>query len=255
MKAVILAAGKGTRMKELTQELPKPMLRVQGRPILEHIVLGLKSAGIEEIFVVTGFKAETIEAYFGDGRRWGVRLHYGRQVVQDGTGKAPEVAREFVADSPFLLTYGDILVRPQTYQQMRERYAGGAFSGLLTVTAGEDVTKGAVVVFNAAFEFVTLVEKPTPAQLAELRAQGLLHDGGPYWYNAGIYIFQPCVYAFTARLKKSPRGEYELTDAIIAMAAAGHRLAGLAIEGRWVDVRDPEVLARLERENDGPLTQ
>jgi dTDP-glucose pyrophosphorylase len=211
-------------------------------------MLGLQAAGIREMFVVTGFKAETIEEYFGDGSRWGWRVHYGRQVVQDGTGRAPEVAREFVGDSPFLLTYGDILVRPETYQRMRERFAGGDYAGLLTVTAGEDVSKGAVVVLDAAFDFVTLVEKPGPAQLAELRGRGLLREGGPYWYNAGIYIFRPCLYEFTARLQKSPRGEYELTDAITAMAAAGHRLAGLAIEGRWVDVRDPEVLARLEQE-------
>lgn len=249
MKAVILAAGKGTRMRDLTQARPKPMLLVQGRPILEHILLGLKSAGIREIFIVTGFMGEVIEAHFGDGQRWGVRVHYGRQVVQDGTGKAPEVAREFVGRSSFLLTYGDILVRPETYPRMRERFAGGDYAGVLAVTAGEDVTKGAVVVFDAAFDFVTLVEKPTPAQLAELQGQGLLRPGGPYWYNAGIYLFQPCLFEFTARLQKSPRGEYELTDAISAMAAAGHRLAGLAIEGRWVDVRDPEVLARLERES------
>ncbi|MCX8157298.1 MAG: sugar phosphate nucleotidyltransferase [Verrucomicrobiae bacterium] len=248
MKAVILAAGRGTRMKELTQARPKPMLVVQGRPILEHILLGLQAAGIEEVFVVTGFRAEAIEDYFGDGRRWGLRLQYGRQVVQDGTGKAPEVAREFVGESAFLLTYGDILVRPETYQQMRARFGGGAYDGLITVTAGEDVSKGAVVVVDERFDFVTLVEKPTRAQLEELRGRGLLREGGPYWYNAGIYIFRPCLFAYTARLEKSPRGEYELTDAITAMAAAGHRLAGLAIAGRWVDVRDPEVLARLERE-------
>jgi len=249
MKAVILAAGRGTRMRDLTQERPKPMLRVQGRPILEHILLGLQSAGIREIFIVTGFKAETIEDYFGDGQRWGLHLQYGRQIVQDGTGKAPDVARDFVGQSPFLLTYGDILVRPDTYKRMRDRFASGSYDGLLTVTAGEDVSKGAVVVFDAAFDFITLVEKPTQAQLADLQARGLLKPTGPYWYNAGIYIFRPSLFEFTARLQKSPRGEYELTDAITAMAAAGHRLAGLAIEGRWVDVRDPEVLARLEQES------
>ena len=90
MKAVILAAGKGTRMRELTNELPKPMLKVRGQPILEHIIDGLKSAGIREIFIVTGFRAEAIEDYFGDGKKSGVRLAYGRQAVQDGTGKAPD---------------------------------------------------------------------------------------------------------------------------------------------------------------------
>src|SRR5207302_968891 len=101
MKAVILAAGKGTRMRELTNELPKPMLKVQGKPVLEHILEGLLSAGIREIFIVTGFRAEVIENYFGDGSKWGARIAFGRQVVQDGTGKAPELARDFVKDSAF----------------------------------------------------------------------------------------------------------------------------------------------------------
>ena len=74
MKAVILAAGKGTRMKELTNELPKPMLRVQGKPILEHIVNGIVSAGVREIFIVTGFRAEVIEDYFGSGEQWNARI-------------------------------------------------------------------------------------------------------------------------------------------------------------------------------------
>src|SRR5689334_3451 len=144
MKAVILAAGKGTRMKELTNEVPKPMLKVQGRPILEHILTGILSAGVKEVFIVTGFRAEVIEEYFGDGAKWNARIAYGRQLVQDGTGKAPELAKEFIGDSPFILTYGDILVKPETYKQMVDRFNSEDFSGVITVTPGQDVTKGAI---------------------------------------------------------------------------------------------------------------
>jgi dTDP-glucose pyrophosphorylase len=250
MKAVILAAGKGTRMRDLTNERPKPMLQVQGKPILEHILVGLIGAGIREVFIVTGFRAEVIEDYFGDGHRWGVRIAFGRQVVQNGTGKAPEVARDFVGADDFLLTYGDILVPPETYPQMIRRFGEGNFAGLLTVTAGQDVTKGAVNLFDKDFCLTRLIEKPTPAQVDELRRDGWLKPGDPVWYNAGIYIFRPRVFEFTARLQKSPRGEYELTDAITAMVDAGHRIAGMQIAGRWVDVRDPEVLAALEAGQD-----
>ena len=69
------------------------------------------------------------------------------------------------------------------------------------------------------------------------------------WYNAGIYALRPSIFDFTAKLKRSPRGEYELTDAINAMVKTGHPIAGMAIEGRWVDVRDPDVLASLERKS------
>ena len=246
VKAIILAAGKGTRMRELTQELPKPMLRVQGKPILEHIVAGLLQAGIRDIFIVTGWRAEVVEDHFGNGAKWGARIEYGRQLVQDGTGKAPELGKDFIGDSPFLLTYGDILVRPETYAQMTARFGAGDFAGVITVTPGEDVTKGGLNFFDDQFCLKRLVEKPSAAEVEQLRREGWLRPGQPAWYNAGIYIFRPELFDFTARLQKSPRGEYELTDAISALVAAGRKLAGLEIQGRWVDVRDPEVLAALE---------
>jgi dTDP-glucose pyrophosphorylase len=246
MKAVILAAGKGTRMRDLTNEIPKPMLKVQGKPILQHIVEGLMNVGIREFCIVTGWHAEVVEGFFGDGSRFGARISYVRQVVQDGTGKAPELAKSFVGSDPFLLTYGDILVKPETYADMLKRWSGGEFSGLVTVTGSEDVTKGGLFFFDSDFCLKHLVEKPSQAQLAELRSQGWLKPGNTAWYNAGIYLFAPELFEFTAKLEKSPRGEYELTDALTAMLAAGHQMAGLQIAGRWVDVRDPEVLASLQ---------
>jgi len=246
LKAVILAAGRGTRMGSLTQELPKPMLCVEGRPILEHILDGLLGAGIREVCVVTGWRAEVIESHSGDGSRWGAQVTYARQEVPNGTGKAPECARDFVGDSDFLLTYGDILVRPATYRRMRQRWETGQFAALLTVTEGQDVTQGGLNFFDAQFRLTRLVEKPSPAQLEALRSTGWIRPGQPVWYNAGIYLFRPSLFGYTARLEKSPRGEYELTDAISAMVAEGLGIAGLPIEGRWVDVRDPAVLASLQ---------
>src|SRR5213075_1692622 len=205
MKAVILAAGKGTRMRELTNELPKPMLKVQGKPILQHIIEGLSQNGIRDIFIVTGYRAETIEEHFKDGGQFGVNVAYGRQMVQDGTGKAPELAKEFVGSDPFLLTYGDILVKPETYQRMVSRFGEAQFSGLLTVTVGEDVSKGGLNFFDENFCLKRLIEKPGAAQLEQLSSEGWLKPGQPVWYNAGIYLFRPVLFDFTARLQKSPR--------------------------------------------------
>lgn len=249
MKAVILAAGKGTRMRDLTNDLPKPMLKVHGKPILEHIIAGIVSAGVRDIFIVTGHRAEVVENHFGNGAKWGARIAYGRQVVQDGTGKAPELAKKFVGESPFILTYGDILVKPETYQQMLRRYHESDFFGLVTVTRGEDVSKGGLNFFDERFCLKRIVEKPSPEQLVWLRQEGWLKPGAPIWYNAGIYIFRPSLFEFIARLKKSPRGEYELPDAVNGLLAANHAIAGLVIQGHWVDVRDPDVLARLEQES------
>ena len=120
---------------------------------------------------------------------------------------------------------------------------------MVTVTGSEDVTKGGLNFFDEEFCLTRVVEKPSDKELLELRNQGLLRPGQIAWYNAGIYIFRPVVFEFTAALQKSPRGEYELTDAINAMVKSSHRIAGMQIEGRWVDVRDPEVLASLERQS------
>lgn len=246
MKAVILAAGKGTRMRELTAEIPKPMLKVQDKPILQHIVEGLVSAGVSEICVIVGWKREVIEEYFGDGAAFGAKIAYVLQEVQDGTGKAPELAKDFVGDDSLLLTYGDILVKAETYADMVKRFGEGDFGGVVTVTKGEDVKKGGILLFNDDFTLNCLVEKPSDEQLAELKEKGLLKDGDPAWYNAGIYIFKNVLFEFTAKLEKSPRGEYELTDAVTALVENGHTFAGLEIGGRWVDVRDPEVLENLQ---------
>jgi len=242
-------------MGELTNERPKPMLLVQGKPILQHIIEGIRDAGIRDIFVVTGYRAEMIENHFQDGSPFKVHVTYGTQTVQDGTGKAPEVAQTFIGSDDFLLTYGDILVKPENYIRMLDRFRDAAANanprskpaGLVTVTAGEDVTKGGINLFDSDFYLTELVEKPTPQQLGDLRARGLLKPGDPVWYNAGIYIFSPILFEFTAKLQKSPRGEYELTDALNAMVRSGHKIAGLRIDGRWVDVRDPGVLASLHR--------
>jgi UDP-N-acetylglucosamine diphosphorylase / glucose-1-phosphate thymidylyltransferase / UDP-N-acetylgalactosamine diphosphorylase / glucosamine-1-phosphate N-acetyltransferase / galactosamine-1-phosphate N-acetyltransferase len=256
-KAVILAAGRGTRMRDLTQELPKPMLEVPDpatgvpKPILQHIIEGLISVGIRKFCIVTGFRAEVIESYFKDGKEFGCEISYVRQVVQDGTGKAPELAKSFVGHDAFLLTYGDILVKPDTYKEMLARFAGQhstgtPFAGVITVTPGQDVTQGGLNFFCSEFCLQQIVEKPSATEVERYTREGFITPGAPVWYNAGIYIFKPILFEFTAKLQKSPRGEYELTDAINALCKAGFKVAGLKIAGRWVDVRDPETLQQLQ---------
>jgi UDP-N-acetylglucosamine diphosphorylase / glucose-1-phosphate thymidylyltransferase / UDP-N-acetylgalactosamine diphosphorylase / glucosamine-1-phosphate N-acetyltransferase / galactosamine-1-phosphate N-acetyltransferase len=247
LKGVILAAGKGTRMKELTRDVPKPLLDVAGRPVLEHILTGLRDAGVAEACVIVGYRGEAIREHFGDGSRLKMRLHYVEQAVQDGTGKAPELAREFVGGDSFVLSYGDILVSPGDYKNMTALFGREKPDALQTVKRGEDVTKGAVACFDRDFYMTDLIEKPTPEQLEALVRAGKLQPGAPAWYNSGIYIFTPRVFEFTARLQKSVRGEYELTDALIAMCRAGLRIRGCELMGRWADVRDPEVLAELRQ--------
>lgn len=232
MKAVILAAGKGTRMKELTNELPKPMLEVRGKPILLHIVEGLKAAGVTDFCIIVGYRADVVRGFFGDGSKFGVRVCYATQVVQDGTGRVVELAKDFAGSDPFVLSYGDILINPENYARLTDL---GDAEGIVTVkhNVGE-IAKGGCVVVNARFELTDLIEKPAgPAPSP--------------WYNAGVYAFRPTIFDFTAKLKLSPRGEYELTDAIRDLAQSGKTVRALELSGDWADVRDPGVLADLNR--------
>src|SRR6201987_2423119 len=111
-KAVILAAGRGTRMRDLTNELPKPMIEVRGKPVLQHIVEGLGNAGIRDCLIVVGYRADVVRGFFGDVSRCNVAIQYKTQTVQDGTGRVVELARDFTGKHPFILAYGDILVDP-----------------------------------------------------------------------------------------------------------------------------------------------
>lgn len=227
--AVILAAGRGTRMKELTDELPKPMVEVKGTPILESIVRGLVANGISDILIVIGYRKEVITDYFGDGSKFGCAIQYIEQIVQDGTGRVVELAKDFAGQNPFILSYGDILVPAESYAPLVD-FTG--VDGKLTVKIDEDVRKGgAVFVENGMV--TDLIEKPEEGQPTSS------------YYNAGIYAFSPVIFKYTAKLELSPRGEYELTDAIAAQVKDGLRVAAVELQGEWADVRDPEVLKEL----------
>jgi dTDP-glucose pyrophosphorylase len=206
-KAVLLAAGRGTRMRALTQELPKPMLQVRGKPVLQHIVEGSRDAGLTDFLIVVGWHAEVVRDFFSDGSKLGVRIEYATQVVQDGTGKVVELAREFVGSDPFVLSYGDILIAPENYPRICAALAGA--EAVVSVKRSEDVSQGGAVFVNEKFELTDLREKPKPGE-----------PTSP-WYNAGIYGFRPGIFDYIARLERSPRGEYELTDAIRNLALAG----------------------------------
>src|SRR6266496_46802 len=230
-KAVLLAAGRGIRMRELTVELPKPMIEVRGKPVLQHIVEGLRDAGIREFFIIVGYRADAVQNFFGDGSRYKIAIQYATQVVRDGTGRVVDIARNFAENSAFILSYGDILVNPQNYKSIVD--LPDDIEATITVTRGEDVSKGGAAFLNERMELVDLREKSPPGE-----------STSP-WYNAGIYAFRPSIFEFTAKLKPSPRGEYELTDAIRELAQSGKKVKALELIGEWADVRDPEILARL----------
>src|SRR5437867_4152565 len=232
-KAVLLAAGRGTRMRELTAELPKPMIKVRGKPILLHIVEGLQAAGIKDFLIIVGYHGDAVRSYFDDGSCFGLQIRYATQVVQNGTGRVVELARDFVGQPPFVLSYGDILVDPANYKSIVD--LADDVEAIVSVKQNEDVSKGGAVFVNERMEVTNIREKSQPGETTNA------------WYNAGIYAFRSSIFEWTAKLQPSPRGEYELTDAIRGLAQSGKKVKAFELAGEWADVRDPEILAQLNR--------
>jgi UDP-N-acetylglucosamine diphosphorylase / glucose-1-phosphate thymidylyltransferase / UDP-N-acetylgalactosamine diphosphorylase / glucosamine-1-phosphate N-acetyltransferase / galactosamine-1-phosphate N-acetyltransferase len=220
-------------MRELTADLPKPMIKVCGKPVLLYIVEGLYGAGVKDFLIIVGYRANAVRDYFGDGTRFGLQIKYATQIVQDGTGRVVELARDFVAQSPFVLSYGDILVDQTNYKLLVE--LPDDVAAIVSVKQEEDVSKGGAVFVNPQMEVTDIQEKPKPGEATSP------------WYNAGVYAFRPSIFEWTARLQPSPRGEYELTDAVRGLAQSGKRVKAFELTGEWADVRDPEILAQLNK--------
>ena len=235
MKAVILAAGKGTRMHELTSGRPKPMLEVGKSRIVEHVLTALRGAGIREFIIVTGYFANIIEEFFADGSRLGITISYLRQDTMDGTASALHLARGAAGDGPFLMAYSDIITEPAHYPRLVKEYTDHPCHALLSLTWTDDPHRGAAVVVDGDNRIERIVEKPPPGA------------GISNWNNAGLYVFDPCIFDYTGRLQLSPRGEYELPDAITMMLEAKLDVRGFPLSGYWGDMGTPEDIVAMNR--------
>ena len=224
----MLAAGRGTRMRSLTDDCPKPMLPLAGRPMLAHQMERFAAAGIGEVCVVIGYKGHIVREYFDAHPPKGVDLHYVVQTRQDGTGSAALLARDFTAGGEFLLTFGDILVDAEVYRSL---YAMATEAQIvLAVKTVDDPYRGGAV-YLTGNRVVRIVEKP-PKGASTTK-----------YISAGIYVFDHGFFDRLARLQPSQRGEYEMSDAIQAAVVDGDRVLAREVSGFWRDVGRPEDLA------------
>jgi NDP-sugar pyrophosphorylase family protein len=235
MIAVVLAAGRGTRMGALTAATPKPLLMLRGRPIIGHILLGLRAAGIDEAVIVTGYRGEQIEAHLGDGATFGMRLAYRRQARAEGTARALQLARDALGERPFVLTWGDVVVDTADYRALLAEFERTACDVLLTLNEVDDPWRGAAVYVDDRWRVTDLVEKP-PRGTSRTR-----------WNNAGVFVLTARIFPYIERLQPSARGEYELPQAIAAMLADGGVVRALPLRGFWSDLGTPEDLANAEQ--------
>ena len=232
MKAVILAAGKGTRMKEITQKIPKPMVSVMGKPMLEHIIGLIKTAGIKDFGLVVGYMKEAVIDYFGDGSQFGINIDYIEQKEQNGTGAALHLAKNYVGDNTFFFTFGDVMTPQENYGGMVKFYHENKCDVLLGLNTVDDPHKGAAVYIDDKNNIIKMIEKP-PFGTSTTNLN-----------NAGLMIHFPEIFTYTGKLNLSPRGEYELTDVFNMLKSENKILKGYILSGYWKDVGTPEDLQK-----------
>jgi len=200
LKAVILAAGEGVRMRPLTYTRPKVMLPIANKPILEHLVIEAKNAGIEEFIFIVGYHDEHIRNYFGNGEKWSVNIEHYSQRRQLGTADALRMA-EGLVDDKFLVLNGDIVVGRQEIARLMKM---------------NDTTMCVIEAVNPCDLGVVEVEKGMVVHIHEKMA-----EPPSCIANTGLYLFTSDIFNAIAKTPESPRGEYELTDSIQIMIDSG----------------------------------
>jgi UDP-N-acetylglucosamine diphosphorylase/glucosamine-1-phosphate N-acetyltransferase len=241
LKAVILAAGEGSRMRPLTCTRPKVMLPIANKPILEHLLIEAIAAGISEFIFVVGYHDEAVLDYFGNGRKWDIQIDYVKQRRQLGTADALKMVADLTAGD-FLLVNGDMVIGRGDIKEMAVKK-----DTTLAVIEVSD-TRGLGIVEENKGKVVRIHEKEEnpPSHLA----------------NAGLYLLTPEIYKAISRTRKSPRGEYELTDSLMLMLEAGREIACRAID-QWLDISYPwdlltaneKLMAGLETRNSGEVEE
>lgn len=216
MDCVILAAGEGKRMRPLTAARPKVMLPVANRPMVEHLVLAAKEAGIGHFVIVVGYGEQEIRKHFGDGSGLGVSVTYVVQRQQRGTADALKAASKEVS-GPFLMMNGDMFLTPHDIAGIAAM--DGHVMGVVSSDHPEDY--GVVGVTDDVV--TSLVEKS-------------LCPGGNI-INAGIYRFEAEIIGLVRDVSLSERGEYEITDALSVLVRQG-RLRAFTVTS-WVDAGYP----------------
>ncbi len=229
MKAFILAAGDGTRMRPLTARMPKALLPVAGKPLLQHMLETLRACKVKDICILVNPGRRYIDQEFGDGSELGVNLSYVVQRKPLGTANAIGTAK-LVLDEDFLCINGDVIVNKETIKGALDCFKK---TGSTVVTGVQvDNPREFGILEHKGGKLVRVVEKSKnpPGNLA----------------NAGIYVFTPEIFREIENTGKSIRGEYEITDTLTSLAAKKDVLCQ-RYEGEWVDVGRPWDLLRANK--------
>lgn len=231
MKAMLLAAGIGSRLRPLTDHMPKCMVPVGGVPLVERTVHWLRDSGITDLCINLHAHPQVVRRHFGDGSAFGVRLRYAEEPTLLGTAGAVGAVRTWLADAPFLVIYADNLIRCDL-TRVRALHERTHATATIALFWREDVTRSGMVVLDTDDRILRFVEKPSPQQAIS------------HWVSAGLLLCDPRVLRFIG----APPTDFGY-DVLPALLAAGEQLIGYRMGAEeplhWIDT--PDDLARTER--------
>jgi NDP-sugar pyrophosphorylase family protein len=228
-KALVLAGGPGLNMRPFTYELPKCLIPVNGRPILEHILENLRQGGIHDIILLAGPHADRLRSHFGDGAHFGVKIHYLEESKKSGTAIPILKAQELLGNSPFLLYYGDVLAEINL-KDMIEFYESQEKNITTMAVTSVDMSGDWGVVGLQGNRVVEYTEKPGKG-------------AGSNLINAGIFVMSPEIFKYIPDKKFSM-----LEKDVIPRLVEESKMTGYSFSGKWFDITTPKTYEKAIKE-------
>jgi bifunctional UDP-N-acetylglucosamine pyrophosphorylase/glucosamine-1-phosphate N-acetyltransferase len=226
MRAIILAAGEGKRLRPLTEKRPKHMIPIAGKPIIHQLIDAFKTNGVTKFSIVVGHFSENIIQYLSNGEKFGIEIEYIHQKKLHGTADALAQTENKINETRFVVCYGDIYVSSDAIREIINAYDDKSFDAAVTVVPTKDQKQYGIVQIDNGY-VKEIVEKPKvviPNSFA----------------NAGIYLFERSIFKGIRITKKSRRGELELTDSISNLMKSGSKIKSILIDSKsWIDIGLP----------------
>ncbi len=234
MKAVILAAGEGIRLRPLTLTRPKHLIHIGGKPLLEHILDSLKTAGLNQALITVYYMADRLQQFFGDGSKFGMKLEYSLQEGVRGTADAAGLAKSYV-DEDFLLIYGDLVVTPDSIRNVISFHEEEKPAVTMAVAPVDHPEHYGIVKLDGS-HVTDIVEKPSP-------------KGAPTnLANAGVYVLSPEIFEKIEQTPPSKRDELEITDSLRLLIREKRSVLAVQIPSEdWLDIGRPWDLLEANR--------